>query len=171
MKKVFLNLMFISFLALLSGCLNDKFTLSLEEGTYTYEGSEEDKEYFLEKEITFFSLKLSNGETDEVLNKFVDLSMDNPKKEYVGVLTIGLEEETKQYDFVFKGRANPGRDNAYRIIVTIENDIYDYDEFTFIIELKKTEDNKLMLEVQMKQTDSGGPTTVPDILLNIYKEQ
>lgn len=170
MKKVFLHLIVMSFLVLLSGCLNDKFSIPLEEGVYTYSESGENKEHFLEKEITLFSLELLDEETVEELNKFIDLSTDNPKKEYAAILTIGFDGETKRYDFVFKGRANPGRDNAYRIIVTIENDVYDYEEFTFIIELKKTENNELMFEVQMKETNSGGTTSTPDVLLNIYRD-
>lgn len=171
MKKIFLYTMIACSLTILSGCLNNKFSLSLQEGTYMYSRDEGDMEYFLEKEITFFSLELFDGETDEELNKFVDLSTDNPKKEYASVLTIGLDEEINQYDFVFKGRANPGRDNAYRIIVKIENDVYDYDEFTFIIELKKTEDGVLMFKVQMQASNqTSGPNTPRDANLNLYSE-
>jgi len=162
--------MIVCSLTVLSGCLDNKFSLSLQEGTYMYSRDEGSMEYFLEKEITFFSLELFDGETDEELNKFVDLSTDNPKKEYASVLTIGLDEEINQYDFVFKGRANPGRDNAYKISVKIENDVYDYDEFTFIIELKKTEEGTLMLEIQIKEKSSGSPTTYIDVLLDLYLE-
>lgn len=132
-------------LIFLTSCFKTRtelFNLHIEEDTYYLNENLEETIKVEDNIITFISLtfkdlnKVVSDDHDYSINTFGDFSFQEIKLFEVE-LYLGLNyEEPLKYDLTFKGRANPGRSNAYKLDVTIDNLNSGYKDFILVLDLR-----------------------------------
>ncbi len=159
---------------LLSGCFSTRtelFTIPLEESTYSMNTDE--AVYFLEHQITRFDLTFIKTEdtttkrTDYDPNLFGDFSYDEILI-YEVILMVGIDGTDQVYDVLFKGAANPQRNNAYRFKVSVPEisieHLHIVLDFSGTINVESLD----LFRVQIKDFINK-PVEAQDALFNIYK--
>jgi hypothetical protein len=156
MKKLIFSVVLMSLVSL-TGCLSTRiqlFTVSLESGTFSM--SRDEDIVFLEHQITTFDLVFT--ETDEVTdrtegyvqNKFGDFS-SKVIKVYIVELTIGVDGINQVYDVQFEGIANPQRQSAYHILVSIPD--LSLNPIRIVLDLADSKNDNGLVSIHIQMID------------------
>jgi len=159
MKRKIIILLLFYLIFVFSGCdfpFNNRFTIPLEEGLFIYEVDENEKKYFLDHEITYFSLELyADDSLSGNTNIFYDYSFSKPYPKFGCIFIMGLDEEIKTYDLEFGGRCNPNEKNAYSMIIMFLNNDNEYKEYHISFRLEFSIENCLIFNIGMRSTFSS----------------